>query len=201
MKENLKLGIILGIITSIAGLFLGFASNLTKDVIAENSKLNKEDLALVMPLATYVEDTDKALEGNIIEVLEGKNASESIGYLFNVTAKGFHGAINLMIGISNDGKLTGIKVISHTETPGLGSKIDHESFTSRFKEIATDKGVSIIKTTPVNENEVEGVSGATISSKAVGSAVNDAINYFRVNIQGKVPIEDNEPDTTSGATE
>ena len=38
MKENLKLGIILGIITSIAGLFLGFASNLTKDVIAENSK-------------------------------------------------------------------------------------------------------------------------------------------------------------------
>ena len=154
-----------------------------------------------MPLATYVEDTDKALEGNIIEVLEGKNASESVGYLFNVTAKGFHGAINLMIGISNDGKLTGIKVISHTETPGLGSKIDHESFTSRFKEITTDKGVSIIKTTPVNENEVEGVSGATISSKAVGSAVNDAINYFRVNIQGKVPIEDTEPDATSGATE
>jgi electron transport complex protein RnfG len=128
MKENFKLGIILAIITSIAGVLLGLANGVTKDAIAENSKLNKEDLALIMPLATSVEETDKELEGNILEILEGKNGSEEVGYLFKVNTKGFHGPVDLMIGISNEGKTTGLKVISHSETPGLGAKIDEDKF-------------------------------------------------------------------------
>lgn len=199
MRENLKLGIILGLITSIAGLFLGLSNSFTKDAIAENSKLAKEDLAIIMPLATYVDETDEALEGNILEILEGKNNSESAGYLFKVTSKGFHGAINLMIGISKEGTLTGVKIISHSETPGLGAKIEDENFTSKFKDRTTDKKISITKAAPVNEGEVEGVSGATISSKAVATAVNEAINYFRIHMQGAVPIEDG-TDATSGAT-
>lgn len=201
MKENFKLGIILAIITSIAGVLLGLANNVTKAAIAENSKLNKEDLAILMPLATSVEETDKELEGNILEILEGKNGSEGVGYLFKVTTKGFHGAVELMIGISSEGTMTGIKVISHSETPGLGAKIDEEKFTSRFKDVPIDKGISMVKTSPASESEVEGVTGATISSKAVGTAVNEAINYYRVNIQGDAPIEENGTDANSGASE
>jgi electron transport complex protein RnfG len=201
MKENFKLGIILAIITSIAGVLLGLANGVTKDAIAENSKLNKEDLALIMPLATSVEETDKELEGNILEILEGKNGSEEVGYLFKVNTKGFHGPVDLMIAISNEGKMTGIKVISHSETPGLGAKIDEDKFKERFKNVPIDKGVSMVKTTPTTENEVEGVTGATISSKAVGTAVNEAINYYRVNIQGEAPIDENGTDANSGASE
>ncbi|WP_326512804.1 RnfABCDGE type electron transport complex subunit G [Clostridium intestinale] len=201
MKENFKLGIILAIITSIAGVLLGLANGVTKDAIAENSKLNKEDLALIMPLATSVEETDKELEGNILEILEGKNGSEEVGYLFKVNTKGFHGPVDLMIGISNEGKTTGLKVISHSETPGLGAKIDEDKFKERFKNVPIDKGISMVKTTPTSENEVEGVTGATISSKAVGTAVNEAINYYRVNIQGEAPIDENGTDANSGASE
>lgn len=201
MKENFKLGIILAIITSIAGVLLGLANGVTKDAIAENSKLNKEDLALIMPLATSVEETDKKLEGNILEVLEGKNGSEGVGYLFKVNTKGFHGQVDLMIAISNEGKMTGLKVISHSETPGLGAKIDEDKFKERFKNVPIDKGISMVKTTPTSENEVEGVTGATISSKAVGTAVNEAINYYRVNIQGEAPIDENGTDANSGASE
>jgi len=201
MKENFKLGIILAIITSIAGILLGLANGVTKDAIAENSKLNKEDLALIMPLATSVEETDKELEGNILEILEGKNGSEEVGYLFKVNTKGFHGPVDLMIAISNEGKTTGVKVISHSETPGLGAKIDEDKFKERFKNIPIDKGINMVKTTPTTENEVEGVTGATISSKAVGTAVNEAINYYRVNIQGEAPIDENGTDANSGASE
>jgi H+/Na+-translocating ferredoxin:NAD+ oxidoreductase subunit G len=201
MKENFKLGIILAIITSIAGVLLGLANGFTKDAIAENSKLNKEDLALIMPLATSVEETDKKLEGNILEILEGKNGSEAVGYLFKVNTKGFHGPVDLMIAISNEGKTTGLKVISHAETPGLGAKIDEDKFKERFKNIPINKGINIVKTTPTNENEVEGVTGATISSKAVGTAVNEAINYYKVNIQGEAPIDENGTDANSGASE
>ncbi|WP_315110736.1 RnfABCDGE type electron transport complex subunit G [Clostridium intestinale] len=201
MKENFKLGIILAIITSIAGVLLGLANGVTKDAIEENSKLNKEDLALIMPLATSVEETDKELEGNILEILEGKNGSEEVGYLFKVNTKGFHGPVDLMIAISNEGKMTGLKVMSHSETPGLGAKIDEDKFKERFKNVPIDKGISMVKTTPTSENEVEGVTGATISSKAVGTAVNEAINYYRVNIQGEAPIDENGTDANSGASE
>lgn len=201
MKENFKLGIILAIITSIAGVLLGLANGVTKDAIAENSKLNKEDLALIMPLATSVEETDKELEGNILEILEGKNGSEGVGYLFKVNTKGFHGPVDLMIAISSKGKMTGLKVISHSETPGLGAKIDEDKFKERFKNVPIGKGISMVKTTPTSENEVEGVTGATISSKAVGTAVNEAINYFKVNIQGEAPIDENGTDANSGASE
>ncbi len=201
MKQNLKLGLILGIITAVAGMVLGFANNVTKDAIAANSKLNKDDLAFIMPLATSVEETDIALEGNVLEVLQAKNETEDVGYLFKVTSKGFHGAVDMMIGISMEGKLTGLKIVSHSETPGLGAKIGEEKFTSRFSNIPIKDGITIIKTSPTSEIEVEGVTGATISSKAVGSAVNEAINYFRVNIQGEEPIVEEETDGTSGATE
>lgn len=201
MIRNLKLGLILGVITAVAAVFLGVANQVTEDAIAANSKLNKDDLAIIMPLATTVEESDQTLEGNILEILEGKNATEVVGYLFKVTTKGFHGALDLMIGVSNEGKLTGIKVMKHSETPGLGSKIAEEKFTSRFSDVPIDNGISITKIAPTKENEVEGVTGATISSKAVGKAVNEAINYYRVKIKGEAPIVDEDTDGTSGATD
>lgn len=201
MREYLKLGMVLAIITSIAGVLLGVANDVTKDAIAENSKLNKEDLAIIMPQATSVEELDKELQGNILEVFEGKNGSDGVGYLFKVTTKGFHGPVDMMIAISNDSKLTGIKILSHSETPGLGAKITEEKFTSRFSDVSIENGISIVKNSPSKDNEIEGVTGASISSKAVGTAVNEVVNYFRVNIQGEAPVENNGTDATSGASE
>ena len=136
MKENFKLGGILLVITMIAGLLLGFANDLTKEAIIENSKISKEDLNYIMPAAEKIQDMDVELaeEGSIKEIYEAVNGSDVVGYVLKVTTKGFHGPVDFVVAISKDDKVSGVKVLAHSETPGLGAKISEDKFTSRFKD-------------------------------------------------------------------
>ena len=202
MKENFKLGGILLIITMIAGILLGVANDLTKEAIIENSKISKEDLSYIMPEADKIQDMDIELdeEGNIKEVYEAVNGRDVIGYVLKVTSKGFHGAIDFVIGISKEDKVSGIKVLSHNETPGIGAKISEEKFTSRFKDKPVEY-LEVVKVTPNKDTEVEAISGATTSSKASVNAVNEAINFYLEKIKGEVvePKEDTDVDTGASA--
>lgn len=202
MKENFKLGGILLIITMIAGILLGVANDLTKEAIIENSKISKEDLSYIMPEADKIQDMDIELdeEGNIKEVYEAVNGSDVIGYVLKVTSKGFHGAIDFVIGISKEDKVSGIKVLSHNETPGLGAKISEEKFTSRFKDKPVEY-LEVVKVTPNKDTEVEAISGATTSSKASVNAVNEAITFYLEEIKGEEvePKEDTDVDTGASA--
>ena len=100
--------------------------------------------------------------------LVSKNG-EGAGFCVNITAKGFGGDLTLMIGYNYDGSVKGVQVISHAETPGVGTKalVDgHLSqYTGKSGELTISKGSSA---------DVEAVAGATISSKAVHAAVNSA---------------------------
>lgn len=202
MKENFKLGGILLIITMIAGLLLGFANDLTKEAIIENSKISKEDLNYIMPNAEKIEDMDINLdaEGNIKEIYEAVSGSDVIGYVLKVTSKGFHGPIDFVIGISKDDKVSGVKVLSHSETPGLGAKISEDKFTSRFKDKPATGYLEVVKVTPNKENEVEAISGATTSSKASVNAVNEAITFYLENIKGEVVEQKEDTDADTGAS-
>ncbi|MGL5649410.1 MAG: RnfABCDGE type electron transport complex subunit G [Clostridium sp.] len=200
MKENLKLGGILLGITTIAGLLLGMVNSLTKDAILENSKINKEDLKVIMAEANGIEDTDFELseDDSVKEVYKAKKGEEEIGYVFKVNTKGFHGPVDLFVGIKGD-VLSGIKISTHNETPGLGARIEEDSFREKFNDKKTKDLIEIVKTAPIKENEVDGISGATVSSKAVGTAVNEVINFYKENIKGE---EKSEPvDATTGASE
>ncbi|MGL5414741.1 MAG: RnfABCDGE type electron transport complex subunit G [Clostridium sp.] len=200
MKENLKLGGILLGVTMIAGILLGAVNGLTKDVILENSKINKDDLKIIMPLANKIEDTEFVLEedNNIKEVYLAKNENKEIGYIFKVGTKGFHGPVDMFVGISED-KLSGIKVSSHTETPGLGARIEEEEFREKFTDKPIEKSLEIIKVEPSEEQQIDGISGATVSSKAVVTAVNEVINFYKENIKGEEVNE--EIDATTAASE
>lgn len=191
MKENFKLGLILLIITSIAGFALGLANNATAEAIAQNSKINKDDLKLILPNADSIKTSDLEPTGIVKEILEAYNGSELAGYVLKVAPKGFHGEIDMMVAIDNDGKQTGIKVISQSETPGVGSKIELPDFQEKFRDKNTDKLIKVVKTAPSNPNEVEGISGATISSNAVATGANEAIKFYKANIKGEAAEEDN----------
>lgn len=199
MKENFKLGGILLIITMIAGLLLGFANDLTKQAIIENSKISKEDLNYIMPSAEKIQDMaiEVDAESGIKEVYEAVSGSDVIGYVMKVTSKGFHGAIDFVIGISKDDKVTGIKVLSHSETPGLGAKITEDKYTERFKDKPATGYLEVVKVTPNKDTEIEAISGATSSSKASVNAVNEAIAFYLENIKGEAVerIEDTDVDT------
>lgn len=203
MKENFKLGGILLIITMIAGIVLGFANDLTKEAIIENSKVSKEDLSYIMPEAQGIQDMDIELdaEGNVKEIYEAVNGNDVVGYVLKVTSKGFHGAVDFVVGISKDDKVSGIKVLAHSETPGLGAKISEDKFTSRFKDKPATGYLEVVKVTPNKDNEVEAISGATTSSKASVNAVNEAITFYLENIKGEevAPKEDTDADTGASA--
>lgn len=199
MKENFKLGFKLMIITAIAGALLGIVNNMTKDIIIENSKINKSDLAILLPGATGINEAELDVSGNINEVYEAVNDSgENQGYVVKITAKGFHGPIELMVGLKDD-VISGIKVLSHSETPGLGAKIVEDNFKERFVSVPYNNGITMVKTEPSKDGEVMAITGATVSSNAIGSALNEVINFYKENVKGEAGIEIEQDATTSAS--
>lgn len=202
MRRNFKLGGILLIITMISGLLLGFANDLTKEAILENSKISKEDLNYIMPSAERIQDTTIEInsDDSIKEIYEAMSGEQVIGYVMKVTSKGFHGAVDFVVGISNEDKVTGIKVLSHSETPGLGAKIAEEKFTERFKDKPATDYLEVVKVTPNKDTEVEAISGATTSSKASVNAVNEAITFYLEKIKGEIVEQKEDTDANTGAS-
>lgn len=202
MKESFKLGGILLTITLIAGLLLGFVNNLTKDAIIENSKISKEDLNIILPVAEGIRDTDIEIneEGNVKEVYEAIKGNDIVGYVFKVSGKGFHGPVDFVVAISSDDKISGIRVLAHSETPGLGAKIEEDKFTSRFSAKPATYYLEAIKATPNKDYQVEAISGATVSSKAAVKAVNDVIAFYNEFIKGNKLEGLEETDVNTGAS-
>ena len=102
--------------------------------------------------------------------------------------------------ISKDDKVSGVKVLSHSETPGLGAKISEEKFISRFKDKPATELLEVVKVTPNKDIEVEAISGATTSSKASVTAVNEAITFYLENIKGEELEQKEETDADTSAS-
>lgn len=106
------------------------------------------------------------------KIFPAKQAGKLIGIAYEAKSTGYHGDIELMVGMDPEGKLTGISIIKHTETPGLGARIIEPKFTDQFKGLSGE-----LKLTSQG-GKVDAVSGATISSKGAINAVNEAIKFF-----------------------
>ncbi len=197
-KETLMLGLKLLIITAIAGLVLGWAHKITSEPIEkQNIKTNNEAMNQVLPSAKEFdkiaaqevkngEKVDKVLpkENPIVEVNKGQNGSKVEGYAIKVETKGYGGKIEMMVGISNQGKLDGIKILSHSETPGLGAKAPEPSFSDQYKGKQIKTPLKVVKGTASKDNEIAAITGATITSRAVTKGVNEAIEYYNKELKG-----------------
>lgn len=202
MKNNLRLGGILLFICMIAGGVLSLVNDLTKEVIIENSKINKNDLAYVIEDAEKLRDYEVELseDSAVKEVYEALKEDEVIGYVFKVTTKGFHGGVDFVVAIKED-TLSGMKVLSHSETPGLGSKINEEEFTDKFKNLPIENFIELIKVSKSKDNEVEAVAGATKSSTASVNATNEAIAFYLKEVKGEnIELEVNTDADSSAST-
>ncbi len=102
-------------------------------------------------------------------------AKELVGFVFTTSAKGYGGDIVTMVGVKADGKVAGVDFLSISETAGLGMNADKDDFKSQFIDKSGDIGVN--KNTPA-ENEIQALTGATITSKAVTDAVNIALDLY-----------------------
>lgn len=187
---------VLFVITLIAGLLLGLVYEITAPVIAERRLQSKiEAYKVVFKSASdFVEDdaltvkAENAAETLLVEngyatitideaLIAVDESGNKIGYVLSVsTQKGYKGNITLTLGYSLDGVVTGMEFLDINETAGLGSKAKEPSFKDQFVNKEIEK--FILSKNATNADEVDALSGATITSKAVLDAVNAGICFI-----------------------
>lgn len=102
------------------------------------------------------------------------------GYVFTEEVKGYGGALSVMVGIDTTGTVTGVSVLEHNETPGLGANVTKEGFLEQY-EVAVTGELAVSK----DGGTIDAVTGATISSRAVTQAVNNAYAQYLKILSGE----------------
>lgn len=184
MNNIAKLGSTLFAICAVAALALGFTNKITAPIIEErNIQANNESRQIVLPDATEFKKMDDSafnqtsVKDLVDEVYEGLKGSEVVGYTIKTLPKGYGGSIELIVGISKDGNITGVNIGNMSETPGLGSKAAEPAFKDQFKNKSAEE-LSLVKGKVSSEADIQAISGATITSSAVTSGVNAAIEVY-----------------------
>lgn len=179
MKETIKLGMILLIITVISAGVLAVSNNLTKDKIAELEMAGSmEALKEIFGEDTKFKPLDegklseiKGINDSVVEIFEAYNGENLSGYAIKMVSKGFAGDLVTLTGFSSDGSVKGMRLVEHSETKGLGSKATEPEFYNKFE------GKSA-----ADEITVEAMSGATVTSKGVMAGVNAAREVFNTQL-------------------
>lgn len=185
MKHALKLGLFLLSVCALIGWGVSQANSLTEPLILEAAKRAQEEgFKEVFPTADeFKGETEKYLleaDNSVIkEVYVAYLSGEPTGVIYIVEPKGYGGAIQTLVGFDLAEKvITNIKVLSHSETPGLGDKVTEPWFVQRFQQKSAAQDLEVVKHAPQEENQVEAITAATITTDAVTSGVNAARAHF-----------------------
>ncbi len=174
-KAILVPAIALLLICLVATTLLAGTNMVTAQKIAQNA-IEKENASRMVVLPTAGDFSEvTTLESDITYCTGLTKDGEVIGYVFTSGAKGYGGTVGVMVGVDKDGVITGIEILSHSETPGLGANATGEAFKSRFSgksgELTVDKNSN-------DGQNIQAITAATITSKAVVGAVNAALTEF-----------------------
>lgn len=173
MKNNniafyFKTAAVLTVIASLTALMLAVVNGFTADRIAENLRTATNDaIAEIFTEGKTFEKIDSEYTLPVTDIwLVAGNDGKNIGYCIFVTVKGFKENIDFVVGADTAGKCIGIKIIASAETAGLGSLISDAGYTAQY--IGKAAGMTL-------NNEIDAISGATISSRALLEGVNAAL--------------------------
>lgn len=189
--------IVLFVIALVSVTILAVLNEITMEPIAKA----EADARIAVYKAVYPDAADfkelvdtakdyKCVDDTIVinSVLEAKDSSsQKVGYVIDATSKnGYGGDVQIAVGITDSGEITAFKVISASETPGLGAKALEDEYASQFsglkaEEVKWVKGAERVK----ENNEIDAISGATITTKATTQAVNEAINLYNTELKGE----------------
>ncbi len=192
----MKDALVLFVITLVSGLCLGFVYDITKDPIAQatidkNNRTYQEVLSTASTFTEVEGSADVIAElaasgeltgfgGVAIEsVLAGTDASGAeVGYVINsLSNDSYGGAVKISVGFDADGAITGVGIREINDTPGLGLKAKEADFRVQYIGKNVDSLV-VTKMGASAENEIDAISGATVTSSAVTNAVNAAFYYL-----------------------
>ncbi len=173
-------------ISVVVTLALSSTNMLTEGKIAQITKQNTDKaMAKVIDAEAYEELTAQ-VDGEQISYYKATNGEETAGYIFIVAAKGYGGDVSVMTAVNGDLTVKAVEILdAPDETPGLGQNITKESFYNQYEGLKKD--VTVVKNGADSEaNEINAVTGATISSKAVTGAVNKSLQAAEavINLEG-----------------
>lgn len=176
-KEIALPAIMLFVIAAVCTALLAGTNLLTKDKIAQLSvEAENKAKAAVLTADSFSDEKSTSVDGNERVYYEAYGETGSIiGYVFSTTVKSYGGDLSCMVGISADGKVTGVEITSINDTPGLGMKATAEDFLNQFKD--KQSGITVNKNS-ASDTEIQAITGATITSQAVTDAVNEAFKVF-----------------------
>jgi electron transport complex protein RnfG len=185
MKHIIKPAFALFIITAIATALLGIARNYTLEPTEKQRKKTQENMMKeVLPGASLYREISSEKIGTselklIDRIYEGVKDNEVTGYVVELSPVGYGGTINMLVGISGiEEKITGMRVLKHTETPGLGALAVKEKFFTKFngKELFP---LTVVKIPTGKSDEIEAITASTITTRAITDAVNEAIQWYK----------------------
>lgn len=199
-KTIIKDAFILFAITVISGLILGGVHELTKDIIANSSNsAYMEAYKTVFPDAAEFKEDDKLTEvlkktneellsqdyGNVgidqaLQVIDKNGAI--MGYLVTSHSNdSYDGMVKILVGVNEDKTLKGIEMLELNDTPGLGQRAEEPEFKGQFSG-KSGESLTVIKSGNAGDAEINAISGATITSRAVTNAVNAVLYLVSHNV-------------------
>lgn len=164
----------LTLICLFTALALSLTNRLTKDQIA----MAEREAYLSAAREVLVADTLTELARDDMEGFVGTDAEgRVVGYVFKTSAKGYGGAVSVVVGLNADGSVVGVAVDAPDETPGLGKNVEKSEFLTLFVgKNAAER--------PIIKENIDGVTGATYSSRAVAEGVSLAITHYETLTKG-----------------
>lgn len=167
----------LTVITLITSLLLALTNSVTEPIIKENSaKAADAARRLLLPEASGFEEvTIDPLPDGVASMFKSTNDT---GYIIEAYGRGYGGKVPVMVAFTKDGKIAGITFLENNETPGLGKKLNTDStFGEQFIGHSNER---------INNNEVQAIANATISSNAATAGINAAIELFNTEVMGNM---------------
>ena len=188
MKETMKLIVRLFLITAIAGFVLAFVNSFTSPIIKERERKQYE-----MALKEVFKDAekfDKLQDDKLLPIKEkiknienievAKQGDKTLGYVFKTLGKnGYGGDISMLMAVKlEDKSIVGFKVLKHSETPGLGSRVATAEYA---KSVVGNKATEhlVRNLNPTADNDIQAITGTTISVKAVLNGLNAGVDALK----------------------
>lgn len=196
MRSTVMLVVVLTIVCLISALALALVNSITEDRIAEQKRLAElRAVSEALPRDSVNYDNDpskdvitvtqwKTKDGTPKRVFLGKKGGNVVGVAFTSAGEGYGGYITIMMGVDLAGKLTGIQILEHLETPGLGANIEsaelfRDQFKGKYRQGSPTGKLKVVKGEEADDNwEIEALTGATVSPTGVVQAINDGLEKF-----------------------
>ncbi|MEW6713448.1 MAG: RnfABCDGE type electron transport complex subunit G [Candidatus Riflebacteria bacterium] len=183
MKDMLKMGLFLFVVSAVAGILLAITEEITAPRIAENKKaLLEQARKEVLPqAAVFSQNEFKSSESSTaVSYSAGFDQQGNMaGVVVNVYPKGYAGAIEMVVGLNKDGKIAGVKILSQKETPGLGTKLADPVFLEPFKKLLSSKESPVFMVKQ-DGGDVDAITAATISSRAFCAGIRSSLDAFNL---------------------